>query len=220
MSTSWYGTLDMPIGMDPDDALSTFMEAADRTRWRTDADLGPFHHVSIADGIAVDLPTIPTNDDPEPKVIDGRLVASLAFENLERPVGEIDAAGGTRSAPATQIHDTRTRIEVLFEILTRICDAPVGTFVGSLMCENDEGDASPLIVTTEGVRMLVTTGSYHLAYSYGHDPEEFPDQGSVPADLIRRHDDWSWTVDLDGLRKRLRGVVVDGRASGVIARLP
>lgn len=220
MSTSWYGTLDLPTSMDAEDALSMFVEAADRTRWRPDADLGPFHHVSVADGIAVDLPTMPADDDPDPRVIDGRLVASLAFENLERPVGEIDDDVGTRGAPATQIYDTRTRIEVLFEILTRICDAPVGTFVGSLLCESDDGDASPLVVTPEGIRMLVTTGNYHLAYSYGHDPEEFPDQGSVPSDLIHRHDDWSWAVDLDGLRKRLRRVVVDGRASDVITSLP
>lgn len=219
MSTSWYGTLDLPTSMDADDALSMFVEAADQTRWRPHTDLGPFHHVSIADGIAVDLST-GTDDDPHPRIVGGRLVASLAFENLERPIGEIDDETGTSDATTTQIYDTRNRIEVLFEILTRICDAPLGTFVGSLMCENDEGDASPLIVTPEGVRMLVTTGSYHLAYSYGNDPEEFPDQASVPSDLIHRHDDWSWVVNLDGLKKRLRGVVVDGRASGVIARLP
>lgn len=29
MSTSWYGTLDLPTRMDPDHVLSTFREAAD-----------------------------------------------------------------------------------------------------------------------------------------------------------------------------------------------
>jgi hypothetical protein len=133
VSTGWSGTLDVPTTMEAADAIATMDAILDDVGFRHGEDLGEFHHVSIADGIDVRLPSRDVDPGDGFAVVDGRLVATLAFSNLERAVGHpMDHGLGWN--PPCEICDTRPCIEVLFDAITRVCSAPVGTLVGSLQC--------------------------------------------------------------------------------------
>lgn len=211
--------LDVPTSMGPDEAIATVEAVWDRIGWRHVADLGPFHVVSVDDGMYASLPSDDIAFEPRFRVVDGRLMASLAFTNLERECVPVSDQESSHNDP-TEGDERRISIELLFDTLTRICDAPIGTFVGSLRCENDEGDTSPLVVTSEGVRMLRSQGDLHRSDAFAQDDESFPDQASVPEDLLSRSNDWHWEVDVVALKRRLRAIAVDGRPTNVLTRLP
>ena len=200
MSTSWYVAIDMPLTAGTDDPAALVRAAFESFPHHANTRHDP---TSLDDDLPVLMPSeidesfSPPRTDPGWEVRDGRLVAEMHATNLQRERDQEDwpwtMADGS---PAER------QMDVLLDVLTRVCAAPTGTVIGSIRSENAH-DASPFAVTPWGVRPLHTHGDSRRDGFWKDDLVVRPPTSFVHPSLMSFTDpERTWTVDVDLGRMR------------------
>ncbi len=203
MSVTWHVLIDAPTQASHERVDEIMKHLSRSLWWRHVVDHRTLSSPSIDDGLDVLLPSLSMASPDAVAIADGRIVAMLDVDNLERPADEESLADHALLLP--QCAGATSKMNMLLSALSHLCDAPIGTIVGCIACETADGDAHALIVTPAGVRILSEAGHSAAAYSGGWDIEEFPPQSAIPENLLTEDDDWYWSVDLDALKAMLRG---------------